>query len=70
MGYAFMFGSCAACHQMIGFNPHLVPSIRFNNVGPKQPICQACAERWNQLHPEQARPILEGAYVPFDENEL
>jgi hypothetical protein len=38
--------------------------------GKREPICKSCAERWNILHPENAKPIQEGAYDGFDENEL
>lgn len=68
MGYAMMIGVCAACKQPVSFNPHKVPSLRINGV--KREICRNCAERWNELHPENARPILDGAYDYFDENEL
>lgn len=68
MGYAIMFGTCAACHKPIGFNPHKVPSLMVD--GKREPICETCANRWNELHPENARPILKGAYDHFDENEL
>jgi len=36
----------------------------------REPLCESCANRWNTLHPESARPILEGAYEPMDEIEL
>lgn len=68
MGYALMFAECCNCHRTIAFNPHVVPSIRINGV--KEPLCRECAERWNELHPNEARPILPGAYEPIDENEL
>lgn len=71
-GYAFMLGSCAACAIPIMFHPHKVPSLRVNGV--KQPICRACAERWNQIHRIdkglEPVPIQEGAYEPFPEEEL
>jgi hypothetical protein len=68
MGYAIMFGICIACKGDMHFNPHKVPSLMIN--GKREPICEACANRWNQLHPEAAKPIQEGAYRHFDENEL
>jgi len=68
MGYAIMFGCCCACGTMISFNPSKVPSLRIN--GKREPLCEGCANKWNALHPEQARPIQEGAYEPCDENEL
>lgn len=68
MGYALMFGNCIACKSPIGFNPHKVPSLRINGV--KEPICESCANRWNELHPGQERAILPGAYEPMDEHEL
>lgn len=68
MGYALVIGFCIACKRKIGFNPHKVPSLMVN--GHREPLCESCANRWNQLHPENARPIQEGAYQEFDENEL
>lgn len=68
MGYAIMMGHCIACKNPISFNPTKVPSLMID--GKRQPICKRCADRWNELHPEAARPILDGAYEHFDENEL
>jgi hypothetical protein len=68
MGYALMFGTCCSCRRIISFNPHKVPSLLIN--GTRQPICRQCAERWNVLHPEIAKPIQDGAYEEFDESEL
>lgn len=68
MGYAIMYASCCNCKSLIAFNPHKVPSLMINGV--REPLCEGCAIRWNQLHPENARPIQEGAYEPLDESEL
>lgn len=68
MGYAIMLGFCAACKNPIQFNPHKVPSLMIQGV--RQPICRACAERWNELHKENARPIQAGAYDYLPEEEL
>lgn len=68
MGYAMLFGTCAACQAPIGYNPRLVPAIRID--GRKSAICASCVERWNKLHPEQHFDIPEGAYEPVDEREL
>ena len=68
MGYAIVMGFCIACRKQISFNPHKVPSLLV--VGIREPLCKECAEKWNKLHPENARPILDGAYEHFDENEL
>jgi hypothetical protein len=53
---------------MIAFNPHKVPSLMINGV--REPLCRRCAERWNELHPENARPIQDGAYDYMPEEEL
>lgn len=66
--FAYMIGQCAACHNMIHFNPHKVPSLLVG--GERVQICRSCAEKWNRMHPENARPILEGAYDPCPEEEL
>ena len=68
MGYLIMMGSCAACHSLIQFNPNKVPSIRIN--GKREPLCLNCANRWNELHPENARPIDKTAYEWVDESEV
>jgi hypothetical protein len=68
MGYAYMVGHCVACKQLIQFNPHAVPSLLVNGV--KEPLCRECAERWNQIHPENARPIRKDAYSMIPEEEL
>jgi hypothetical protein len=66
--WAILFGICCACSRTIAFNPHKVPSLMIN--GSREPLCRECAERWNELHPEMARPIMEGAYEHFPEEEL
>lgn len=68
MGYAIMIGTCIACKVLIHFNPHKVPSLMVN--GRREPLCENCANKWNQLHPENARPIDPEAYEAMDENEL
>ena len=64
MGYAYVVGDCVACGKMVYFNPHCVPSLIVN--GRREPLCRACAERWNQIHPNQARQIHPGAYEPYE----
>lgn len=66
MGYMIAMGYCVACKGIVHFNPNLVPSIRVN--GKREPLCRSCAERWNELHPEQARPISDKAYDVADES--
>jgi hypothetical protein len=68
VGYAIMMGNCCACKRTIAFNPRAVPSLVVN--GTREPLCRQCAERWNELHPENARPIRDDAYGPIDEREL
>lgn len=68
MGYALVLGNCIACKRMISFNPNAVPSLMVN--GRREPLCEGCANRWNELHPENARPIRPDAYTFIDENEL
>jgi hypothetical protein len=60
MGFMFVMGFCIACHTPISFNPHTVPSLRVN--GTREPLCRGCANKWNKLHPENARPIAADAY--------
>ena len=68
VGYITMMAHCIACKMLIQFNPRAVPSLLVNGV--REPLCRSCAERWNQLHPENARPIRPDAYEPLDENEF
>lgn len=68
MGYAIMMGLCIACKRPIQFNPHAVPSLMIH--GQREPLCRICAERWNALHPDKARPIRPDAYSAIDETEL
>ena len=73
--YAIMFGACINCNKLISYNPHKVPSIRIPNpktgeLGPREPLCRDCAEKWNELHPEAARPIQPDAYEYILEEEL
>lgn len=70
--YAFCIGECANCHRPITFNPVRVPSVRVNGV--KEPICQGCADQWNQIHriSKGLEPVLihQDAYEPCEEAEL
>lgn len=66
--YALMFALCCSCKMIIGFNPNKVPSLIVD--GNREPLCKDCAELWNEMHPEIARPIQEGAYEPCDETEI
>ena len=68
MGFAYMMGFCIACKLPISFNPHAVPSLMVN--GTREPLCRMCATRWNEMHPENARPIQPNAYDPIPEEEL
>lgn len=69
MGYAIMMGFCIACKRPISFNPHSVPSLMIDG-GNREPLCEICANRWNELHPEKAKPIRPDAYSFIDENEF
>jgi len=66
--YVFVIGCCIACKKLIQFAPTKVPSLMVN--GRREPLCRGCAERWNALHPEEARPIQDGAYEPQPEDEV
>ena len=72
MGYCIVFASCAACKAPLMCNPTRVPSIRVNGV--KQPICERCFNRWNEIHRTSKglppEPLLDGAYEPCDEHEV
>jgi hypothetical protein len=70
-GFVVAFGTCAACHKAISFNPHYVPSIRVNGV--REPVCKACIDAANPariangLEPFTVHP---NAYAPLPADEL
>lgn len=72
MGYCYCVGFCIACKTPITFNPVRVPSLVVN--GQREPLCERCFNRWNELHRTSKglppEPLLEGAYEPVDEHEL
>ena len=71
MGYAMVMAPCCVCGNVVGCNPHRVPSIRINGV--REPICRDCVEKYN---PERIRRGLEpitihpDAYDGIPEEEL
>ncbi len=70
-GYALVYSPCLVCKQVIGYNPHLVPSLRVNGV--KQPVCRNCLEianRRREKNGDTPHPIMPGAYEPIREEEL
>ena len=48
MSFMLVHSPCAACEQLIGYNPHRVPSIRVN--GTREPLCRTCFDRWNVIN--------------------
>lgn len=38
--------------------------------GKREPLCLDCANEWNRIHPENARPIQPDAYEAIPEEEL
>lgn len=65
MAFMSVIGKCIACRTMIQFNPYKVPSLVVNGV--REPLCRSCANKWNELHPENARPIDPEAYEAVEE---
>ena len=57
----FVIGSCVACHVMLTFNPHFVPSITVK--GSREPICPRCHAKWNKIH-GKSEVIHPQAYEP------
>jgi len=68
MGVAQLLTPCINCGATFSCHPHKVPSIRVN--GKKEPLCETCAKRWIELHPEANFTIPEGAYESCNEDEL
>lgn len=71
MGYVTAFGVCCVCGNVFSFNPHLVPSVRINNV--REPMCKQCIDEANHarlIRKEQPIEVRNGAYEPMDETEL
>jgi hypothetical protein len=70
--YALLTAPCLCCGRIFASNPMRVPSHRDAN-GIKQPICQDCFEKINQVRVEKGVPpfaLLPGAYEACDEAEL
>ncbi len=72
--YAMIYSTCIRCHKLMGYNPHLVPSIRVTPDSPKEPLCNNCHTALNNLRKasglEPWPDPLPGAYEACDENEL
>lgn len=45
MGYMLAYGFCFSCKHPFSFNPHYVPSLRWE--GERQPICRHCIDLAN-----------------------
>lgn len=71
MGYAFMISGCVSCGRTFLYNPVRVPSLRKTPDGPREPLCQSCHKRgqeiqrrdglevWPDPHPDAYEPIAE-----------
>ena len=74
MGYAMMIGRCINCGNRITFNPAKVPSIRHPKTGDKEPLCEACFNKWNEIHRTSKGlapiPLQPDAYTYCNEAEL
>ena len=73
MGYALCTSTCFGCGQLVSYNPMRVPSIRDPKTGSREPICQACVDRYNPMRIANGLdPIVPHpeAYEPCDEREL
>ena len=71
MGYAFATAACFGCGRDFYFNPHRVPSIRYDNV--REPICLDCVNLANPRRVARGLDpirVLPGAYEPIREEEL
>jgi hypothetical protein len=71
MGYAFATSPCVGCGRLFNYNPVRVPSVTIK--GSREPICQACVNRWNPLRIANGlAPIVPSpdAYEACDESEL
>jgi len=49
-GFMTCIGECVACTRRIQFNPDYVPSIRVEEGGSKEPLCETCFQAWNRIH--------------------
>ena len=79
MDFVIVWSDCAACGNLVGYNPNLVPSIRMKNgsyhpEGVREAICKPCFVRWNQIQRiDKGLPPIElrdGAYSPTNEDDL
>jgi hypothetical protein len=65
MAYMAVTGPCIACGRIFTFSPSKVPSVRVE--GEREPICERCVPRFNEVRAEQGLPLivpLPGAYEP------
>lgn len=70
-GYVLAWGTCFACGFPFSFNPHKVPSIRFE--GEREPVCGPCMEIVNTRRVASGmdpHPIEDDAYEPLPEHDL
>jgi hypothetical protein len=71
MGYVMAMSPCVRCGRIFSCNPMRVPSIRVH--GHKEPVCQDCFARLNQVriaHGLEPVALLPDAYDACDEGEL
>lgn len=71
-GFAFVACNCAACGAFMQANPVHCPSLSVN--GSREPICEACFNRWNHIHRTskglEPIPLHPEAYTGCPEEEL
>jgi hypothetical protein len=71
MGYLMALVQCWACGQMFTCNPLKVPSIRVG--GEREPICENCVTRANEMRAKNGMPLIEpapDAYTYASEDDL
>jgi hypothetical protein len=67
-GFMFCVGACISCGSVFSFNPDRVPSSSAL-TGVREPICQDCMARINQVRAGNGLPafeILPDAYEPVE----
>jgi len=72
MAWVYLTGPCACCTRIFNYNPHRVPSFRFDGRN-REAICQACMLAINEARARKGlapHPIAADAYEPIDEAEL
>ena len=73
-GWYMVVAECAACGEIVSCNPQRVPSMIPPGSSTREPICENCFHRWNELHRTskglEPEPLHPEAYGPAPESDM